>query len=144
MADIDYVVEMKEIIEREHIAAPSPIEQRWTSRSTSYMSPAFSEKESDIFSWVGVIMYITDEKRAPAIQGKFRDYAEKHADLTFKYGGAFHWGKIDLNFHKGSRLSVMKESLAMRYDCTGFQAQRRALDPQNVLGNRLMDTIFHS
>merc|ERR1712113_593864 len=100
MADIDYVVELKKIIETERIAAASPIEQRWTSRSTSPMSPAYSKKEDDIFSWVGVIMYITDEARAPAIREKFREYAMRHADLTFKYGGVFHWGKVDRSFHE--------------------------------------------
>merc|ERR1712096_153559 len=41
LADIDYISELKQIIERERIAAASPIEQRWTSRSTSPMSPAY-------------------------------------------------------------------------------------------------------
>lgn len=40
-----------------------------------------------------VIMYITPEEQAPEIKDKFREYAMKHADLTFKYGGVFHWAK---------------------------------------------------
>jgi L-galactono-1,4-lactone dehydrogenase len=84
LADIDYVVDMMRIIEAEGIAAASPIEQRWTSRSTSPMSPAYSTEEGALFSWVGVIMYITDEDAAPAIREKFREYAMRHADLTFK------------------------------------------------------------
>ena len=86
MADIDYLVEIKKMIERERIPAASPIEQRWTSASSSPMSPAYSADPNAIFSWVGVIMYITDEERGPAIKKRFQDYAMRHADQTFKYG----------------------------------------------------------
>lgn len=83
--DIRYVKEMKEIIEREQIAAASPIEQRWTARSSSPMSPAYSSEANALFSWVGIIMYITSEGQAPLIKAKFKEYAERHVDLTFKY-----------------------------------------------------------
>jgi len=140
MADIDYVVEMKETIEREQIAAPAPIEQRWTSRSTSNMSPAYSPSEGDIFCWVGVIMYIMDEQ-APATMEAFRKYAERHADQTFKYKGIFHWAKVDLNFHQGGRLAALRENMAQRFHMEGFRAARQRLDPRNILGNRLIDEV---
>jgi len=142
LADIDYMVELKQTIEREGIAAASPIEQRWTSRSTSPMSPAFSKDKSDIFSWVGVIMYTFDEK-APEIKDRFRAYAEKHADQTFKYGGAFHWAKIDLDFHKGpARLADLKKHYGQRFDLVEFRKLRKALDPKNLFGNKLTDTAL--
>jgi L-galactono-1,4-lactone dehydrogenase len=144
LADIDYVVEMKGIIEAERIAAASPIEQRWTSRSTSPMSPAYSQAEGDIFSWVGVIMYITDEDRAPAIRKKFREYAMRHADLTFKYGGVFHWGKVDLNFHEGSRSAELSKNFRQRFDLAGFQKVRAALDPRSIFGNNLTDIVLRA
>jgi len=143
LADIDYVVEMKEIIERERIAAASPIEQRWTSRSTSPLSPAYSPNAEDIFSWVGVIMYITDEARSPAIQQKFAEYAMRHADLTFKYRGAFHWAKVDLAFHQGrERLEALRGQFRRRFDLQAFQRARRELDPKGVLSNTLVDTVL--
>lgn len=40
-----------QLIEKEDIPAPAPIEQCWTARSKSPMSPA-SSYEDDIFSWV--------------------------------------------------------------------------------------------
>jgi len=142
LADIDYMVEMKETIEREGIAAASPIEQRWTSRSTSPMSPAYSAQAGDIFSWVGVIMYTFDEA-APEIKERFRSYAEHHVDQTFKYGGAFHWGKIDLDFHSGSqRLAALRQNLGRRYDLETFGALRKSLDPKNLFGNKLTDTAL--
>jgi len=143
LADVDYVIELKQTIERERIAAASPIEQRWTSRSTSPLSPAYSTKSGDIFSWVGVIMYITDEGNAPAIKQKFREYAMRHADQTFKYDGVFHWAKIDLNFHSGEeRLAAMRQSYRQRFDVDGFNKVRRSLDPKNILGNTLTDEVF--
>ncbi|CAD7961402.1 unnamed protein product [Amoebophrya sp. A120] len=55
--DLHYMLELLEKVERQEIAAPSPIEQRWTKASKSYLSPCYSEKDSDIFTWIGVIMY---------------------------------------------------------------------------------------
>lgn len=52
MKDIEFMEELKQLIEKEHIPAPAPIEQRWTARSKSPMSPASSPAEDDIFSWV--------------------------------------------------------------------------------------------
>jgi len=145
LADIDYLVELKETIERERIAAASPIEQRWTARSVSPMSPAYSANKDDIFSWVGVIMYITDEKNAAAIKQRFREYAILHADQTFRYNGVLHWGKVDLDFHVGrSRLADLQANMRRRFDVDGFLRVRRDLDPQNVLGNRLTDTALQA
>jgi len=44
--------------ESQGIPAPSPIEQRWTSASSSPMSPAHSLRPNDVFSWLGIIMYL--------------------------------------------------------------------------------------
>lgn len=142
LKDIRYVKEMKEIIEREQIAAASPIEQRWTSRSRSPMSPAYSTQENALFSWVGVIMYITSEEQAPAIKEKFRAYAMRHADLTFKYDGFFHWSKIDLNFHAGERRKILKEQFARKFNVQEFGRLKAELDPNNVLGNAITDAII--
>eukprot|EP00972_Heterocapsa_arctica_P054399 8016201-Heterocapsa_arctica.AAC.1 len=66
-------------------------------------------------------MYITDEQRAPAIRDKFREYAMRHADLTFKYSGVFHWGKVDLDFHLGGqRLAALQENMRKRFDVDGL------------------------
>ena len=52
MKDLDYMEELLQLIEKEDVPAPAPIEQRWTARSRSPMSPASSPNEDDIFSWV--------------------------------------------------------------------------------------------
>jgi len=143
MADIDYLVELKAIIEREQIAAASPIEQRWTSASSSPLSPSYSKNPKDVFSWVGVIMYITPEDKYREIKQKFKEYAERHADLTFKYNGAFHWAKVDLAFHEGSkRMEALRDNYRRRMDIASFQVARKKYDPNNILGNQLVDEIF--
>lgn len=142
LADIDYLIEIKATIEREQIPAASPIEQRWTSASCSPMSPAFSQDPEAIFSWVGVIMYITDEKRAPTIQKRFKEYAMRHADQSFKYGGTLHWGKLDLNFHEGARLEALRANMRSRFDVKAFLEAKRELDPHSILSNRLIEESF--
>lgn len=139
LADIDYVSEMKKTIERERIPAASPIEQRWTSASSSPMSPSYSKDTQAIFSWVGVIMYITDENRAPAIAAQFKEYGKRQADQTFKYGGALHWGKLDLSFHEGKRAEPLREALRRRFDVKAFLAAKQELDPHSILSNKLID-----
>ncbi|KAJ0038299.1 hypothetical protein Pint_23348 [Pistacia integerrima] len=52
MKDLEYIDKLKQLIEKEHIPAPAPIEQRWTTRSRSPMSPAYSPAEDEIFSWM--------------------------------------------------------------------------------------------
>ena len=52
MKDLDYIEKLLQLIEKEDIPAPAPIEQRWTAHSKSPMSPASSSEEDDVFSWV--------------------------------------------------------------------------------------------
>lgn len=52
MKDIEFIEDLKRLIEREGIPAPAPIEQRWTARSRSLMSPSSSSLDDDIFCWV--------------------------------------------------------------------------------------------
>lgn len=52
MEDLQYIEDLKKLIEKEKLPAPAPIEQRWTAHSKSLMSPASSSSEDDIFSWV--------------------------------------------------------------------------------------------
>ena len=54
--DLDYIEELMQLIQSEKIPAPAPIEQRWTARSKSLMSPASSSGQDDIFSWVTIIL----------------------------------------------------------------------------------------
>ena len=58
LGDIDFMQDILSTIEKQNIPAPAPIEQRWTARSHAPMSPAHSNDPNQVFSWVGVIMYL--------------------------------------------------------------------------------------
>ena len=49
-------------LQKKGVAAPAPIEQRWTATSRSPMSPASAPGAPDtVHSWVGIIMYLPTE-----------------------------------------------------------------------------------
>jgi hypothetical protein len=52
MKGLDYIEKLLQLIEKEDIPAPGPIEQRWTACSKSSMFPVSSSEEDDVFSWV--------------------------------------------------------------------------------------------
>ena len=61
-ADLSFMEEVLAMIEHEQIAAPAPIEQRWSAGSQSLLSPACSPDNKDmVHSWVGVIMYLPED-----------------------------------------------------------------------------------
>ena len=75
LRDITYMRELLQLIEAAEVPAPAPIEQRWTSASSSAMSPAAAGPVAaagsscsssklppdSVFSWVGIIMYLPTE-----------------------------------------------------------------------------------
>ena len=72
--DLAYMSELLEMVEASDLPAPAPIEQRWSARSRAPMSPAHSEGDDDIHSWVGIIMYLPDEATRGAITQQFWEY----------------------------------------------------------------------
>ncbi|CAA2998293.1 L-galactono-1,4-lactone dehydrogenase, mitochondrial [Olea europaea subsp. europaea] len=50
MKDLEYIEELMQLIEKQNIPVPAPIELRWTACSKSLVSPAYSLCEDDIFS----------------------------------------------------------------------------------------------
>jgi len=91
--DLEFIAKLLAVIEEAQIPAHCPIEQRWTSRSTAAMSPAHSPNARDVFSWVGIIMYLPPhgEQQRQAITDKFFEYARAIEPLVKEYGGKIHW-----------------------------------------------------
>lgn len=56
MQDLKFIEQVMGLIKKEGIPAPSPIEQRWTARSRSPLSPAFDPSPDNIYSWVRYIL----------------------------------------------------------------------------------------
>jgi len=143
-SDIQYMEDLLKLVKKWSIPAPSPIEQRWTSGSSSSMSPASGESGS-LFSWVGIIMYLPDskqeEKRA-AVTRKFADYKNLVENkLLKKYRAVEHWAKIELPETKQQEQQI-QQRLEARYPVQEFQRARARVDPGNIMGNDLTDSLF--
>ena len=148
--DLEYMRELMQMIEREGIPAPAPIEQRWSSGSKSPLSPASNdgdESSPGLHSWIGIIMYLPtdDETERDAITAAFKSYAAKEeATLGEKYRIRTHWAKIELpepeRSDRGFR--VARERMAQLYPVEEFRKIRARLDPKGILGNDLIEALL--
>lgn len=143
--DIRYMKELLKLVEKSNIPAPSPIEQRWSSGSSSSMSPCSGSKES-LFSWVGIIMYLPEDPKKEhirdAVTKRFMEYKQLvEQQLLRKYHAVEHWAKIELP-KTTSELEEMRKRLHERYPIEEFQKARKEVDQNNILGNNLVDTLF--
>ena len=142
-ADLRFMRELRQLIVDNQIPAHAPIEQRWTSGSSSSMSPAAGAPDS-LHSWVGIIMYLPTsvEAERDAITRAFTAYGEKEFDvLGDKYELRTHWAKIELPAD-AARLAATKDALRARYPVKEFNAARRYLDPHGAFSNALISTLF--
>nr|ACG75919.1 L-galactono-1,4-lactone dehydrogenase [Malpighia glabra] len=146
MQDLDYIEDLKQLIEKEDIPAPAPIEQRWTARSQSSMSVASSSKEDDIFSWVGIIMYLPtmDARQRKEITEEFFHYRHlTQAELWDKYSAYEHWAKIEVPKDK-EELEALLERLKKRFPVDAYNKARKELDPNKILSNNKLEKLFPS
>ena len=142
--DLNFMSELLGLIEASDIPTPAPIEQRWTRRSTARMSPAHSEGEDDLHTWVGIIMYLPpdNEEQRAAITKRFWEYnAMCRQHLWPRYGCHQHWAKIELPDSE-SELATMRARLAERFPLDELHALKKRFDPRGVLGNTLVDTLL--
>jgi L-galactono-1,4-lactone dehydrogenase len=149
--DLAYIEDLMNLIEENEIAAPAPIEQRWTASSAAPMSPAHSNVPTDIHSWVGIIMYMpTDvEETRQQITEAFERYSGLCEEkLMPAYGAKWHWAKLETEFKwkrkddEFVRLEWVRQYLRDHYDVSRFNHVRRTLDPQNNLGNQWLNDVL--
>ena len=141
--DMKLLEELLQAIEDEDIAAPAPIEQRWSASSSSLMSPAHG-KLGGLHSWVGIIMYLPsdDAKQRNEITTEFkRRYCELLRKIGSKVSAASHWAKLEVP-QDGQQLKDVQEFYRARYPVDKFKAQRRENDPKDILGNRTIDVVL--
>jgi L-galactono-1,4-lactone dehydrogenase len=145
--DMVFMERLLEGIEERGIAAPSPIEQRWSASSTSPMSPAFGSP-GDVFSWVGIIMYLPSEEKEQrrVITANFKgDYMDLYEGLSEEVGGVTHWAKIELpsqDDSDGAKLAKLQKRMRAKYPVAEFDEIRRRADPKGILGNALLDGLI--
>jgi L-galactono-1,4-lactone dehydrogenase len=146
-SDLDFVRETLAFIRDAGIAAPAPLEQRWSARSRAPMSPAYSADPDALFSWLGIIMYLPassgpEAATRAAVRKAFEAYqAAWMARAGAKVGAAEHWAKIEVPATEAHLMS-MRQRLRARYPVERFNAARLELDPHNIMGNELVDALL--
>jgi len=143
-SDLQFMRELREMIVKNDIPAHAPIEQRWTSGSSSSMSPAAGAPNS-LHSWVGIIMYLPTDNAAEreAITNAFKAYGDKEFDeLADKYDLRTHWAKIELE-RDPSRLEKQRERIRRHYPVDDFNAARKVVDPFSTFANALIKGLFN-
>ncbi|TVU50823.1 hypothetical protein EJB05_02214, partial [Eragrostis curvula] len=144
MKDLDFIENLLQLIEKEDIPAPAPIEQRWTARSKSPMSPASSSEEDAIFSWVGIIMYLptSDARQRKEITEEFFNYRSlTQTSLWDDYSAYEHWAKIEVPKDK-DELAELQARLRKRFPVDAYNKARMELDPNKVLSNAKLEKLF--
>lgn len=159
-ASIDFMEDLLKEIESSGLPAPAPIEQRWTSGSTSPLSPAFigpHEKESydsknSLFSWVGVIMYLPSEDFDPTgyrrefITAYFKDkYCKLVRRVGEKYKIMCHWAKLEVSEDPNDSNAGVAASVRKHFGPSvieAFNSARDKYDPKRILSSSVIDQIF--
>jgi L-galactono-1,4-lactone dehydrogenase len=145
-ASMEFMEDALALVEREKIAAPAPIEQRWSRKSDSPMSPGYAPPgapRDSIHSWVGIIMYLPTEElvERERIRSAFEDYKKKcEVGVWARFGAVEHWAKVEVPDDRGDRI-LMQERFRSKYPLDEYNQARWELDPKNLLGNRLLNFI---
>ena len=106
------------------------------------MSPAHSEGDDDIHSWVGIIMYLPDEATRGAITQRFWEYNGMCRErLWSKFGAHQHWAKIEPPDDEAELARVCRR-LDERYPLAELNEAKRRLDPKHVLANPMTDVLL--
>lgn len=97
--DLDFVDDLLKMIEQSDIPAHPTIEQRWTCESKSPMSIVHATDSGALFSWVGIIMFLSsaDTHIRRQVTDEFRRYhTVMHDRLAGAYAAEPHWAKLPL------------------------------------------------
>jgi L-galactono-1,4-lactone dehydrogenase len=149
--DIEFVMRLLKRIETLNIPAPAPIEQRWSQSSSSMMSPAYSTSISDIFTWIGIIMYLPVGSDLHTLNARWNIkevFHKVYTKVLLEAGPVdplqlrAHWAKLDLPAPEGNELSELRAKLRKQYPLKLYNTYRRLLDPNSILTNQWMDLLI--
>lgn len=141
--DLEFMKELFDFFEKNNIPAHSPIEQRWTLSSRSWLSPAYSENPEDVYCWVGLlIMHLHRSSAEESVQAleKFNEISGKLAPLIEKYNGFAHWAKIESVVHQ----DFFRKRMMERFDkLQRFKELRAEMDPKKQFMNEMTEVLFN-
>jgi L-galactono-1,4-lactone dehydrogenase len=151
--DVDFVLDVLQTLEDQttttttqhcKIPAPAPIEHRWTSGSTSFLSPV-PKREGNIWGWIGIVMYLTidTEKDKEMVINTFRQYRQLVHIVAKKRGLRIreHWAKIEPEITP-EEIQIRKNQLMKLYDWSTFRSIQQWLDPKNILMNDWAEQVL--
>jgi L-galactono-1,4-lactone dehydrogenase len=142
-ADIAFARDTLALIRAGSVPAPCPIEQRWSAASAAPMSPVHSANANDLFTWIGIIMYLPpagspsgpDAARRAAVRTAFEAYrAQWMAKVGDRYSAADHWAKIEVPPTE-AQLVALRAKLRQRYPVDAFNAARCVFGCVRACGN---------
>lgn len=146
-ADLDFMEQLLGGIEEGRIPAHAPIEQRWTARSKSLMSPAYSSDPNALFSWVGIINYLPladDTVQRGAITALFKGpYCDLMRKVGLPHNATSHWAKLERP-NGIWKLIDLQLQLQSRFPVDLFNHARSLYDPNKILSNDLVDLVLYS
>jgi L-galactono-1,4-lactone dehydrogenase len=130
-------------IEANCIPAHSPIEQRWSASSSSFMSPAHGPPEG-LHSWVGIINYLPtdDERQRRQITKQFIDgYCTMMKRVGAEVNATSHWAKLE---RPSSMLDLigLQILLESRFPLAKFNELRAKFDPRNILASPMINIVL--
>jgi L-galactono-1,4-lactone dehydrogenase len=132
-------------IEAQGIAAHSPIEQRWSASSSSFMSPAYDPNPEGLHCWVGIIMYLPDADNIPQRTAITNAFNGKYCDLMRhtgqKVNAASHWAKLELPATEQAT-KELQQHMRERYPVNYYNHARYTFDPTNLMSNDLINAAF--
>lgn len=134
------------------IPAHSPIEQRWSASSSSYISPAYEPTMNGLHTWVGIINYlpsdetlmdpITLQKQRNDITTSFKStYCDLVRNIGYQYNATSHWAKLEIP-NTISKLIDLRLFLEKRFPIDRFNHLRGTYDPNNILANPFITYIL--
>ncbi|EFJ51000.1 hypothetical protein VOLCADRAFT_88191 [Volvox carteri f. nagariensis] len=144
--DLEFLEALMAEIKKARLPAPSPIEVRWTSGSSSPLSPAAGPPES-VHCWVGIIMYLPEEPEArEKVTQAFRGYTRLvESKLMPRFDATWHWAKLETSSRpEGELEGLVRPRLASRFGSAlgALSRYRAVLDPQGTLANKWLDAVL--
>lgn len=142
-SDMSFMDDLLKKIEEKNIPAHSPIEQRWSSGSSSPMSPAAGTAES-LYTWVGVINYLPsdDDQQRKDITLLFNtEYTDLVRHIGRPLKAVAHWAKLEEPTTVWKAVEL-KSLYLERFPITEFNIARGIYDPKNILSNPLLDLVL--
>jgi L-galactono-1,4-lactone dehydrogenase len=116
------------------------------------MSPAYSTNPDEVFSWIGIIMYIpasSTPQQRDEIRKQFSKYCSAIQPLLEEYNAQVHWAKIELPNRNdmtedeyNNAIDRMRLRLSAKYPLNEFNELMRALDPNQILTNDIIDELI--